>query len=157
MRLQPVSTRAPRRNETRDIVQPILRTLNRIHGVRVTQNLSLGAVVPYARRLEPDPPRFVAGLGLGSADIVGIVMVPILVPVENRRVARLPDGRYGIGRAFALEVKLPAHDGKPVGRLRPDQLRWLDAVRRFGGFATVVHSVEEATSAVERCREGASE
>jgi hypothetical protein len=130
-----------RRNETRDILRPILVTLNRMPGVRVVRNLNLGAVVPYHRRLDPNPPRFVAGLGLGSADLVGIVNVA------------------GIGRAFCLEVKLPGGPGmgRRKGALRPDQKRWLMQVRRFGGFACVVRSVDEAVAAVARCRAGESE
>lgn len=71
------------------------------------------------------------GLAVGSADLVGV-----LAPS---------------GRLIALECKTPA------GRLRPEQRSWLAVVRRFGGFAAVVRSVEEALKAIERARRGENE
>ena len=140
-----------KRSETRDIVQPIIRALNRMPGVRVTRNANLGPVVPYNRRIEPDIRPILAGLGTGSADVVGVVSVPVLAPPPYLATA--------IGRAFVLEVKLPADPSKGLraGTLHKDQKRWLSTVRRFGGFAAVVTSVEEAVAAVARCRSGASE
>lgn len=78
-------------------------------------------------------PLFAAHYGLpkGSADLVGLIA---------------PSGRF-----FALEVKTS------TGRVRPEQVRWLAAVRRFGGFGCVVRSVEEALAAIERARRGESE
>jgi hypothetical protein len=70
------------------------------------------------------------GLGLGSADLVGIL--------------------HGSGRVFALEVKRPGQ--KP----RPDQVSWIAVVRRRGGFAAVVTSVDEAMAALERACQGAT-
>jgi len=76
--------------------------------------------------------RFVRyGLVRGSADLVGILS---------------PEGRV-----FALEVKAPG------GSLTPEQAAWLALVRRFGGFAAVVHSVDEAIGAYERARRGESQ
>jgi hypothetical protein len=66
------------------------------------------------------------GLGVGGADLVGLV-----------------DGRF-----FALEVKTIR------GAIRGSQRAWLDLVRRYGGFAAVVRSVEEAVDAVAACRRG---
>jgi len=145
---------APRRNETRDIVRPILACLNRIAGVRVVRNLNVGAVVPYHARLDPNPPRFIAGLGDGSADIVGIVRMQYIYTAH--------DGFHStawVGRAIALEVKLPRDRAKALdkGAAHPDQVRWLAAFRRFGGFAAIVRSVEEAVEAVDRCRAGADQ
>ena len=71
------------------------------------------------------------GLSVGSADLVGV-----LAPS---------------GRLIALECK------SATGRLRPEQRAWLDVVRRFGGFACVVRSADEALAAVERARNGAHE
>lgn len=71
------------------------------------------------------------GLAVGSADLVGV-----LAPT---------------GRILALEVKGPS------GRVAPAQAAWLGVVRRFGGFAAVVRSVDEAVAAVERARGGAIE
>lgn len=149
MNLRPIA-KAHRRSETRDIVQPIIRALNRIDGVRVTRNANLGPVVPWHKRLDPSARPILAGIGTGSADIVGIVSV------QWSHLAARPDVET-IGRAIALEVKLPAADGLRAGRIGPDQRRWLSVFRRFGGFAAVVHSTEEAVAAVERCRTGASE
>ena len=69
------------------------------------------------------------GLAVGSADLIGCL-----------------DGRF-----IALEVKTAA------GRASPEQRQWLDLVRRNGGFAAVVRSVDEARAAIVRARAGASE
>ena len=144
MRLPERETRAKKRNETRDLVQPIIRALNRLPGVRVARNANLGPVVPWAQRFVEHTRPIVAGLGTGSADIVGIVVVAIdLEHTEGR-----------IGRAFAIEVKLPAAPGLKAGKLTKDQQRWLHIFRRFGGFACVVTSELEARAAVDRCRAG---
>lgn len=71
------------------------------------------------------------GLAKGSADLVGILR---------------PAGRW-----FCLEVKAER------GALRPDQRLWLELVRKFGGFAAVVRSVEEAVEALDRARKGGFE
>ena len=147
MRLPKPERAERKRSETRDLVQPIIRALNRMPGVRVARNANLGPVVPWAKRLDPDARAIVAGLGTGSADVVGMVVVAI--DFEHT------EGRFG--RAFALEVKLPAEGDKRAGTLKPDQARWLRIFRKFGGFACVVRSIEEATDAVERCRRGESE
>lgn len=65
------------------------------------------------------------GLGVGVSDLVGIVMMP-----------------NGIGRFFAGECK----DG--AGRLTLNQKRWINTVRRFGGYACELRSVEDARRAV---------
>jgi hypothetical protein len=129
-----------RRNETRDLTRPIEIAINHLVGVRVTRNNNLGPVVPYARRHEPGIRAIIAGLGDGSADLVGIVACTW---------PGVPDRRFG--RAFALEVKWP--EKKPRG----DQVVWLRVIRSLGGFACVVSSIEEALAAVVRCRDGASE
>jgi hypothetical protein len=69
------------------------------------------------------------GLAVGSADLIGCL-----------------DGRF-----VALEVKAAA------GRTSPEQRQWLDLVRRNGGFACVVRSVDEARAAIARARKGAHE
>ena len=71
------------------------------------------------------------GLAPGSADLVGILS---------------PTGRF-----VAFEVKNFA------GRARPEQVQWLALVRKFGGFACVVRSPEEARAALDRARRGESE
>jgi hypothetical protein len=69
------------------------------------------------------------GLAVGSADLIGCL-----------------DGRF-----VALEIKTA------VGRASPEQHLWLSLVRRNGGFAAVVRSVEEAHDAIARARMGAKE
>lgn len=71
------------------------------------------------------------GLGIGSADLVGLVI--------------------GSGRVFALEVKTS------TGRLTKEQTLWLRALRSLGGFACEVRSVDAAMRAVGRAIDGASE
>ena len=63
------------------------------------------------------------GLGLGSADLIGLVR--------------------GSGRFFALEVKTPR------GTASPEQRAWIGAVEAAGGFARVVRSVDEAMAALD--------
>lgn len=71
------------------------------------------------------------GLGVGSADLVGILI--------------------GSGRGFALEVKTD------TGRISKEQAAWLRAFRRNGGFGAVVRSVTDAIAALDRACQGASE
>ena len=67
------------------------------------------------------------GLGVGGADLVGLVR---------------PHGRW-----FALEVKTPS------GRLSKAQKNWARAVTDAGGFVACVRSVDEALMALEEaCR-----
>lgn len=68
------------------------------------------------------------GLVKGSSDLVGILR---------------PRGRW-----FCLEAK--TGKAKP----QPNQVQWLQLVRDMGGFAAVVHSVEEAWMALARARLG---
>lgn len=82
-----------------------------------------------------------AGLPVGSADLVGILRVVAYAPGAH-------DTWSYVGRFIALEVKRPGE--KP----RAEQVQWLDLVRRFGGFAAVVSSVEEARAALVRARRG---
>lgn len=80
-------------------------------------------------QMKIDGRRVKFGLCTGSSDLIGIV-----------------DGRF-----CALEVKLPGQ--KPTN----SQLQFLFCVRLHGGFGAVVHSVEEALAAIERCRREESE
>jgi hypothetical protein len=69
------------------------------------------------------------GLANGSSDLIGIVA----------------------GRFVALEVKTL------TGRASDEQNLFLNLVRQKGGFACVVRSVDDALSAIDRCRKGLSE
>lgn len=84
------------------------------------------------------------GLGVGSADLLGILRVPVVD-------TRAPHGIRAIGRFVGLEVKRPGE------KLRPEQVTWAELVRGFGGFTTIVRSVDEAIAALERARNGGSE
>ena len=74
------------------------------------------------------------GLGVGSADIVGVVKTS-----------------GGVGRFVALECK------REGGKLTSEQEMWLARVREAGGFACVVRSSREAQQAVLRARNGESQ
>ncbi len=63
------------------------------------------------------------GLGVGGADLIGIVR--------------------GTGRGFALEVKTA------TGRLSTSQRAWHRAWSEAGGFVACVRSVDEALRALE--------
>ena len=76
-------------------------------------------------------PRAKPGLGTGSSDMIGV-----LAPT---------------GRMVALEAKTGA------ARLTREQVLFLNLVRKMGGFATVVRSVEDAHAALERARAGERE
>lgn len=77
------------------------------------------------------------GLCPGSADLVCVLRV------EH-------EGRV-FGQWVCLEIKRPGE--KP----RPEQVRWAQAMRRMGAFATYVTSEDEAVAAVQRAREGKQE
>jgi hypothetical protein len=89
-----------------------------------------------------------AGLCVGSSDLIGILHVEMVQPAHQ-------DATWGrtvtIGRFIALEVKTR------TGRVSPEQARFLELVRRMGGFGAVVRSPEEALDAVERARKGERE
>lgn len=73
------------------------------------------------------------GVGKGGADLLGICCTD------------------GVGIFFALEVKTGS------GRLTDEQQNFLSLVRRYGGFACVVRSVEDADAAIARLRNGEHE
>lgn len=64
------------------------------------------------------------GLGLGGADLVGLLRGP--------------------GRGFACEVKRPGES------LRPEQRCWKQGWEAAGGVYVVAHSVDEAMAELER-------
>ena len=82
------------------------------------------------------------GLGVGSADLIGLVQIPGIAGAVPLAVARTH------GRFFALEVKA----GK--GSTTPEQDAWHAIVRKHGGFTRVVRFVDEAMAALEACRRG---
>lgn len=86
-----------------------------------------GLAIPWSR---PDSRPIEYGLGTGGADIVGYL--------------------FGSARVVALEVK------EGSGRVQDEQARWLAVIRKDGGFAAVVRSVDDAIAALERARKGES-
>jgi hypothetical protein len=65
------------------------------------------------------------GLGPGSPDLVGWRVI------------------NGVAQFVGLEVKVPG------GRLRDDQVVWLDAIEQAGGLASAVTSVEQACAILD--------
>lgn len=70
------------------------------------------------------------GLGIGSADLVGMLI-----------------GGWNAGRVLAYEVKTPE------GRLSKEQIAWIQAVNKRGGFAYCVRSVDEALEKLKEAHE----
>lgn len=52
------------------------------------------------------------------------------------------------GRFIALEIK------RPGGKVTAEQWGFIDLIRHNGGFAAIVHSVDEAKQAIERAKRG---
>lgn len=90
------------------------------------------------------------GLGVGSADLVGLVVVHCPTCNAPHSSPACLSGLHAraLGRFFALEVKTAA------GRLSREQKIWQGAVTHAGGFSAVVRSVDEALAALERARRG---
>jgi hypothetical protein len=88
------------------------------------------------------------GLCEGSADLIGILH-------------REPSNNFFTGESnehgqfVALEVKRPIDRTRK--RRREMQRLFRELVRRMGGFAAVVNSVESARAALDRARKGESE
>lgn len=76
--------------------------------------------------------RGVSGLGPGSPDLVGHVIIT------------LPSGRR-IARALYVEVKRPGG-----GILSPAQIAWLDQARRDGAIVVVARDVADVIEAVDQ-------
>lgn len=106
-------------------------------GVRVWRNNT-----GVGQRLTGDGAVTRFGLGVGSADLVGMCRVPYMIGAANTLT---------VARFFALEVK------SARGRTTLEQDAWARCVRELGGFCAVVRSAEDALGAVARCRRGASE
>lgn len=133
----------PRRSETRELTHPCRVALNKLAWVRVWRN-NVGIIeLPTGGRLR-------YGLGIGSADLVGLVTMDLLRFVSNG-TDPVYVGQCHPARFFALETKWPGKRPTSVQRA------WAEVVRSLGGFAGVVTSVDEALLAVERCRAGESE
>jgi hypothetical protein len=73
------------------------------------------------------------GLARGSADLIGYRTVTITPDMVGQQVAVFT----------SLEVKTP------TGRIRPEQTNWLHAIKRAGGIAAIVRSVDDARDAID--------
>ena len=128
----------------RDIVHEIRLALGADARVVLWRN-STGHTTEYTAETE----RHIRyGLCKGSSDLVGIVVMRERVVDSSGKTIGLMPGT-GLGRFFALEVKTP------VGRLTPEQTKFLALVNRMGGFAACVRSVEAARAALDRAAAGA--
>ena len=67
-----------------------------------------------------------------------------IVNIGHHGEADIWGHRISDGRAFYVEVKLPGEQP------RPDQRKFLDAMRDTGALAGVAHSVEEALAIVNQ-------
>ena len=67
------------------------------------------------------------GLCKGSSDVIGILK---------------PHGRF-----IAIEIK------KPGGRIRPEQVLFVELINSMGGYAEIVDSVIGAENAIKKARE----
>ena len=73
------------------------------------------------------------GLARGSADLIGYRTVTITPDMVGQQVAVFT----------SLEVKTP------TGRIRPEQTNWLHTIKRAGGIAAIVRSVNDARDAID--------
>ncbi len=74
------------------------------------------------------------GLQKGSSDLVGI----------HRHIVTENDIGTDIGRFFCVEIKTP------TGRMRPEQKKWIEVIKSFGGIAEICRSKEEAEELLRR-------
>lgn len=109
-----------------DIMRLIMRDATRL-GARLWRNQTgeawQGGPVKYnadGSLTMWNPRRVKFGLAVGSHDCIGFVL------------------RDGVAVFTSLEIK------KPGGAIRPEQIAWMDMVKRFGGITGIAHSVEEA-------------
>jgi len=73
------------------------------------------------------------GLARGSADLIGYRTVTITPDMVGQQLAVFT----------SLEVKTP------TGRIRPEQTNWLHTIKRAGGIAAIVRSVDDARDAID--------
>lgn len=83
------------------------------------------------------------GLGLGSADLVGLLSGASACPHCG--------GPVRTGRFVGFEIKAPR------GVVEPNQILWHSAVRAASGFVAVVRSPDAALEALDRAYDWRSE
>jgi hypothetical protein len=111
----------------------ILRTVGRKPAVRLFSNPVGIAYVGNRGQQPPGTRQIRFGLHVGSSDLIGWVTREITNDMVGERVAQF----------LALEVK------SPTGKVRPEQLNFIEVVKRAGGVAAIVRSVEDAEKAIK--------
>lgn len=120
-------SKPPVKKKETSIQKRIITALNETQRCYVKRNHT-GAGTLYGRYVT-------FGLGKGGTDLVGILAVT--------------------GRVFCLEIKTPA--GRTDPARAKEQEEWQAMIRKWGGFATVVRSVEQAIEALTRAERGESQ
>lgn len=125
-----------------DLVRRIMLTLSKFPGVRVFRNntgscwIGKSYVVPKAMQVNVNKGDvivyqgryFVAGLCVGSSDIIGFKSVTVTPEMVGKTVAIF----------MANEIKTP------TGKATPEQISFVEMVNRFGGIGMIARSEEEA-------------
>lgn len=119
-----------------DIQRAIMHAVNTLSDARVERNNKWSG---HVVREDGQRAFIEAGLPDGSADLIGRVRISVTFADGVKRP---------IARAFYLEIKRPGE------KQLPSQITWGGKVRYMCAFYAVVHSVDEALAAVERCRRG---
>lgn len=91
-----------------------------LHGGRAVRGATLTAV----------------GLGVGSADLVGLQVVTVTPEMVGTT----------IGQFVGIEIKTA------TGRERPEQTKWREVVQRYGGIAGTARNVDDALAIVGATR-----
>jgi len=126
-----LAPRKPRPELETDVLKEI-RTYLAAEGITHWRN-NTGALRDVTNRL------VVYGLCEGSADLIAIVPVNIILPPAL-------GGHATVGRFVAIEVK------RKGANATAEQLRFLDTVAKAGGVAGVARSVADAKAIIERAR-----
>ena len=123
------------------IVKAILEALSLDNDVMALR-INSGCILLQGRAIQLAP--------AGTSDILGVV-------THRRAVVALGiiDEVVGFGVFFALEVKVPGSRTKPSRAAK--QAAFREDVRRLGGAAAVVSTVDEALAFIARAKRGESE
>jgi len=126
-----IPKKPPRKRIEADVMNDVRAWLGTQTDVRLIRN-NVGALKDERGR------QVTYGLGVGSCDLVGDIIVEVLVPKPPR--ARM------IARCFAIELKAP---GK---RPSPDQVAWMNVKRQRGWAVGWSDSLDGVIEIVEKAR-----
>lgn len=123
--------------EEKILQKKIVKTLGSRHDVRAFRNdvgLGYHGTIKQIGGVQvlTNPKPFCYGLQVGVSDILGLKKVRITPEMVGKEIAVF----------IALEVK--TEQGAPT----PEQINFVSMVRRFGGIADFVRSIEEAEDVV---------